>query len=338
MDTKRSRHFVAYEELGQTPNIVVDGSGNAATVITLSHWPKSGTPKALKADTSTEIVFNFLTAPRFHVAATSVSNNHFDEDGLAGIYALIEPEAATAMRDLVVGVAHAGDFATYRDRRAARVAFTISAFADPQQSPLDQAIFEMPYADQCAALYQELLPRLGEMLADTDRFRSYWETEDQVLTDSEQALRQGDVTIEELPEVDLAIVRIAEERAPQTIHRFTWASKETCHPMAVHNATRCNRVLMQQGRRYTLVYRYESWVQFMSRPPLPRVDLAPLAEALSADESGAARWIFEGVSELTPGMTLSDDQESSIAPAAFAARVTEFLAAAPPAWDPYDPE
>jgi hypothetical protein len=59
MDTKRSRHFVAYEELGQTPNIVVDGSGNAATVITLSHWPKSGTPKALKADTSTEIVFNF---------------------------------------------------------------------------------------------------------------------------------------------------------------------------------------------------------------------------------------------------------------------------------------
>ncbi len=107
--------------------------------------------------------------------------------------------------------------------------------------------------------------------------------------------------------------------------------------MAVHNATRCNRVLLQQGRRYTFVYRYESWVQFMSRPPLPRVDLAPLAEALSADEAGAARWIFEGVSELTPRMTLSDDQESSIAPAAFAARVTEFLAAAPPAWDPYDP-
>jgi hypothetical protein len=338
MEKEQPRLFVAYEELGQTPNIVVDGSGNAATVITLSHWPKSGTPQALKADTSTEIVFNYLAAPRFHVAAASVSNDHFDEDGLAGIYALIEPEAATAMRDLVVGVAHAGDFATYRDRRAARVAFTVSAFADCQQSPLDRAIFEMPYAEQCAALYQELLPRFGEMLADTDRFRRYWEMEDEVLTDSERALRQEDVTIDELPEVDLAIVRIAEKRAPQSIHRFTWASQEACHPMAVHNATRCNRILMQQGRCYAFVYRYESWVQFMTRPPPSRVDLSPLAEALSADESGATQWNFEGVSEITPRMTLSGDQESSIPPEAFAAKVAMFLATAPPAWDPYDPE
>lgn len=338
MGTKHSRQFVAYERLGQTPNIVVDGSGNAATAITLSHWPKSGTPQALKADTSAEIVFNYLAAPRYHVAAAAVSNNHFDEDGLAGLYALIEPEAAAAMRDLVVGVAHAGDFATCRNRRAAQIAFTVSAFADPRHSPLDRAIFEMPYAEQCAALYQELLPRLGEMLAHTDRFHRYWAAEDQVLTDSERALRQGDVTIEELPGIDLAIVRIAEGRAPQSNHRFTWPGEEMCHPMAVHNTTRCNRVLMQQGRRYAFVYRYESWVQFISRPPPPRVDLAPLAEALSGEESGAARWTFDGVSEITPRLTLSGAQESSIAPEAFAARVAEFLATAPPAWDPYDPK
>ena len=153
MNTERSPHFVADEELKQTPNIVVDGLGNATTVITLSHWPKSGTPHALKADTSTEIVFNYLESPRFHTAASLVSNDHFDEDGLAGIYALIEPEAASAMRDLVVGAVHAGDFATYRNRQAARVAYTISAFVGPQQSPLDRAIFKMPYADQCTALY-----------------------------------------------------------------------------------------------------------------------------------------------------------------------------------------
>jgi hypothetical protein len=277
-----------------------------------------------------------LAAPRFHVAAERVSNNHFDEDGLAGLYALIEPEAATAKEDLVVGVAHAGDFATYRDRRAARVAFTVSAFADARQSPLDQAIFKMPYAEQCAALYQELLPRFGEMLADTDRFQKYWEAEDQVLAHSEQALRQGDVTIEERPEVDLAIVHVAEARAPQRIHRFTWASEEACHPMAVHNATRCNRVLTQQGKRYSFAYRYESWVQYVSRPPPPRVDLTPLAEELSAEEPGKARWVFEGVSELTPRMTLIDAQESSIAPEIFVNKVVDFLASAPPAWDPYD--
>ena len=113
--------FVGYDELGDEPNIVVDGAGYAATLITLSHWPHSGTPKALKADTSTEIVFKYLDAPDFHVAADAVSNNHFDEDGLVGLYALIEPEAARRMRDLLNGIAHAGDFATYRDRRAARV-------------------------------------------------------------------------------------------------------------------------------------------------------------------------------------------------------------------------
>lgn len=326
MDIEHSRRFVAYEELDQTPNIVVDGAGNAATAITLSHWPKSGTPRALKADTSTEIVFNYLAAPEFHVAAAAVSNNHFDEDGLAGLYALIEPEAAIRMRELVEGVAEAGDFATYRDREAARVAFTVSAFADPPRSPLDQAIFELPYAERCAALYRELLPRLGGMLADTGRFRKYWEAEDRILTDSERALRQGDVTIEELPEVDLAIVRITEGRA-----------REIVHPMAINNATRCNRILTRQGRRYDFAYRYESWVQYISRPPPPRVDLAPLAEALSGDEPGAARWVFDGVSEITPRMTLSGAEESAIAPETFAARLAEFLATAPPAWDPYDP-
>jgi len=336
MEGTLARHFVAYDDFGEIPNIVVDGAANPATVITLSHWPKSGTPRALKADTSAEIVFNYLAAPEFHLAAAAVTNNHFDEDGLAGLYALIEPEAAMAMRDLVVDFAQAGDFAVYKDRRAARVAFTVSAFVDPQTSPLDSSLFDLPYPERCAALYSELLPRLGEMLTRTDRFRAYWEAEDAVLRQSERALAEGDVSIEERPEVDLAIVRIAEGRAPQNVHRFTAPGQAACHPMAVHNATGCKRILTQQGRRYGFAYRYESWVQFMSRPPLPRVDLAPLAEALSAEETGAACWVSEPVSDLTPGMTLSGGEQSSIPPEAFAARLADFLATAPPAWDPYD--
>ena len=38
------------------------GAALPDTVLTLSHWPKSGTPRALKADTSTGIVFNYLVA------------------------------------------------------------------------------------------------------------------------------------------------------------------------------------------------------------------------------------------------------------------------------------
>ena len=38
------------------------------------------------ADTSTANVFNYLDRPDLHVPAEVVSNNHFDEDGLVGIY------------------------------------------------------------------------------------------------------------------------------------------------------------------------------------------------------------------------------------------------------------
>ena len=44
--------FVPYHELNDsTPNIIVDGAAGPGTVLTLSHWPKSGTPEALKRDT-----------------------------------------------------------------------------------------------------------------------------------------------------------------------------------------------------------------------------------------------------------------------------------------------
>lgn len=331
------RRFVPYDELGDMPNIVVDGSGSALTAITLSHWPKSGTPQALKADTSAEIVFNYLGAPEFHVAAEAVSNNHFDEDGLIGVFTLLEPEAALEMRDLLVDAARAGDFATYRHRRAACIAFTVSAFADAGTSPLEPAVFDLPYGEKCAALYREMLPRMHEIATDTERFRRYWEDEEHVLEQSERAIRDGRVRIEELPELDLAVVTVPEGWSPHAVHRFAQSREEPCHPMAVHNATRRNCILTQQGRRYGATYRYESWVQYVTAPPRPRADLTPLAEALSAEEPGGVAWTFDGVSALTPRLALPDNRESAIPPEVFKARVIEFLAAAPPAWDPYDP-
>jgi hypothetical protein len=90
-----------------------------------------------------------------------------------------------------------------------------------------------------------------------------------------------------------------------------------------------------RGQRYEFSYRYESWVQYRSAVPRPRVDLTPFAAELSAEEPSGARWIFEGVAELSPRLHLSGAPESSIDPADFRARLLAFLASAPPAWDPY---
>ncbi len=66
--------------------------------------------------------------------------------------------------------------------------------------------------------------------------------------------------------------------------------------MAINGATERGAVLTLRGNHYELAYRYESWVQFRSRPVRPRVDLAPLAERLNAEEAeagGTARWVAD---------------------------------------------
>src|SRR5262245_16709228 len=112
-DGKARMQFVSYADAARQRNIIVDGAATDNTVLTLSHWPKSGTPAALKADTSAEIVFRYLDAPALHVTAEAVSNNHFDEDGLIGVYALVRPEEATRDRSILVDAARAGDFGVY---------------------------------------------------------------------------------------------------------------------------------------------------------------------------------------------------------------------------------
>jgi hypothetical protein len=93
-------------------------------------------------------------------------------------------------------------------------------------------------------------------------------------------------------------------------------------------------VLVVQGRRCRFHYRYESWVQYVSRRPLPRVDLAPLVARLSARERDG-RWQADGVDGITPVMQLVGAEETSIDITTLRAELERHLAAAPPAWNPY---
>jgi len=318
-------HYIPYDELGDRPNIIVDGAANPHTLITLSHWPDSDTPEVLKDDLSAQIVFRYLDRPESWVQADAVSNNHFDEDGLVGIFSLVNPDHAQRQRSLLIDVAAAGDFGTYRFREAARTTFVLSTFADPELSPLDAGIFKQPYPRLAARLYQEMLPRLPEILGDLDRWRRYGELEDAFLEEGEAKVRAGQVQIEEIPELDLAIVRLPESLSGRKVHRFTQDRRAACHPMALHNVIRSFRILLMQERNYEFQYRYESWVQYITKRPMPRVDLAPLAQQLSEMESGNGRWEFDGVDEITPKLALVDADESRIAPEEFLKRIRSFL-------------
>ncbi|MEJ7583138.1 MAG: DUF6687 family protein [Acidimicrobiales bacterium] len=328
--------YEPYERTTDVPNVVVDGSPNPSTVLTLTHWPGFAAPTGLAADLSAQMAFRYLDRGRcLHQPADVVTNNHFDQDGLVGVFVLTRPDEAVLRRDLLQDLAAAGDFATYRDRRAARLSMVVAAYVDPVRSPL--APLPAEYGESSALLYRELLGRLPELLDRPEAHRPLWAEEDGELSASEAAIARGDVVIEEHPEVDLTVVTLGDKvrDGGWAGHRFAGRRFEGVHPMALHNATDRLALLLVQGRRYRFTYRYETWVQYRSRPTRPRVDLTALATRLTSEESGTTIWRADPVQDLTPQLGTVDGAESSLAPSRVVAHVTAHLRDAPPTWDPY---
>lgn len=300
--------YVSYDELGGRPSIIVDGYGSDGTVMVLSHWPGSGSPADLAGDLSTQIAFNYLDTPALHVEADAVSNNHFDEDGLCGIHAILHPNDAQARRDQLIDVASAGDFGVWKDRASARIAMALTAYADESRSPLP--IAGLPYPQQTAELYRRLLPMLAAMLDDPETCRDLWAEEDARLQRSLDAIAGEVLTITEIPEIDLAIVRGAASLPDGLVHE-----------MAVHNATSMLRVLTVDGAARSLRYRYETWVLLQSRPVAPRLPLEPLAQRLT--EIDEVPWTADDVDDLLP--SARPEADSALTPATLEVEVIDYL-------------
>ena len=324
--------FAPYDQLAGRPNVIVDGSATEGTVLCLSHWPGTPTPPEFQADLSAQMAFRYLRRFDRHAGATLVSNNQFDQDGLVSVFALTDPAAALEHEDLLIDVAAAGDFGTYRIRDAARASMAISAYADPARSPVADALATVD--DPTGLLYTELLPRLVELGTEPARFESLWADEDAVLTASERCLAE-EVTVDEVPELDLAVFDVPADAPDAGGHRFGDKWSAGLHPMALNNATERLTLLVTRGRRHEVVCRYEGWIQLRSRPLRQRVDLGPLAVRLTELESGGATWTAAGPGSLLAGLSVDGDTESSIDPARVRSLVEAHLATAPPAWDPY---
>jgi hypothetical protein len=327
--------FVPYHALDGAANVIVDGSATDGTVLTLSHWPGSPTPVDVRDDLSAQIAFRALDHRAYFDGVDAVSNNHFDQDGVASIYALTQPGPALARRELVIDVARAGDFGTFRSRDAARIAFALAAFEDEDRSPLYAGQLDGSYPIICGHLYDAVLPRFTEMLDHPDRSRALWEEEDAHLGESLDAIADGVVRIEERPDIDLAIAIVPDDWAERVATRFTQARHAALHPMALNQSTERMQVLVVQGHRYRFESRYESWVMFMSHAVRPRPDMRDLVPVLDAAETGEATWRADRPGALTPILSLASDADSSLSLPQFRAILDPFLATAPPAWDPF---
>ncbi|MGH9101449.1 MAG: DUF6687 family protein [Acidimicrobiales bacterium] len=324
------------------PHILVDSGAVAGTVLSLSHWPASPTPAGLRRDTSAEIAIAYLgealrdgSGPAAWPAPL-VATDHLDQDGLAAAWALTQPEGALDRAPKLVALAEAGDFAVVSDRDAARASFALATLADPGRSPLGAQTWQADPCRRQSALGAELLARVGELLDDPVSSRHLWAEEDESLERGLAEIGSGRVVVEEVPDLDLAVVRVPQ--GPRLLAtRFLDPVPSSCHPAAIHARTAASRLLVDDGGSFRLVLRYEGWVRTVRRRPKPRVDLSGLAEQLSAAEPGGTGWTFSGVSALVPVLEPEGGVHSELAFAGVRAATEHWLAAAPPAWGPEGP-
>lgn len=326
--------YVPYHRLGDRPNIIVDGRAMRSTRLTLSHWPGNDTPEPLKDDLSAQIVFRYLEEPAAYVNTDeieAVSNNHFDEDGLVGLYSILHPEEAQELKDSLIGIASTGDFGVCHDRDAIRSAFIISAWTDPATSPLKSSLFLKPYAEITAILYEELIPRLSKIVTKVDYLEKYWKKPDKELDEAERAIKQGDIELEEHQELDLLIAKTGGNKTCKTSYEkregegaIRLDSGSSPHQIALHNASNCSRVLIMNDSDYDFYYRYESWVEFRSKSIPPRVDLADAAALLNRYEKDAAVWEADSIDEIVPHLRLKGGK-SKISQADMRTYLIDFL-------------
>lgn len=297
-------------------------AGRRAPQLVLGTEPGVVLPPALRADTMATLVLRLLRSPDHRSlldGIEAVTTDTFSGDRLLALWALCAPEEALARAEAIDDAARAAEFGVVRSEQAAQIACFFRAY--PDEAGVQDA----------ALLYSALLPQVARLVDRPRDFDLYWIGEYSDVIQSENLLRSGAVQIEDEPELDLTVLT-----TPLRLHdltRFTAASQ-------------FRLLTVRSENTYTLEYRRESWVQFQSRRPLPRVDLRPLAARLNLFERTPGVWRAEPVTEPTPRLFLDAGAgrpaPSSIDATTVIAEVKDYLrtAARRPElhWSPFGPE
>ena len=321
--------------LAATPHVVVDGASDEASVLCLSHWPASPTPRRLWRDLSAEIALEYLNRPRYwRHGAVAVTNDHLDEDGLCALFALVEPSAAERTAPLLVDVARAGDFAVAPSDAARSIVLALHALFDPERSVLapGASLDERDPMAWAAHCYAEGLARLPELLEHPDRFASWGAEESGVVARDEEFLDRH-CDLREDAELDLAVFVSSSEPDHEPV-ALGHSLELPLHPLALHHRTSRARILLALGSRVCYYDRYETWVRYMSERHALRRDLAPLAEELSADEPGGISWTADAPGALVPVLRPTGGH-SGLGHRELEAKLRDYLRRAPASWNPY---
>lgn len=269
--------FYFYEEaMKDVAKVSVDGI--VPNSFHLSHWKGNQTPVPLKADTATEIALRYLRHPdqkTFFPQVGIITNNHFDTDGLLSVWALLNPRKAEPMAGRLISAAEAGDFSTFSSEEGVQIHLLIEALCHSNKSPVNETI-NAYIGPREAACYKGLLTLIPDLFRKRDTYRSFWRAPFEKILQSMALFEKGIVGVEEYEEEELSVVIDEFRPARQAIDRH-------CQE---------NLILVIEDREkkgggfgYELDYRYYAWADTVTRPPIKKIEMQSLAEALNRQEN-----------------------------------------------------
>lgn len=325
--------YVPYSALDGIPNIIVDGAAHKDTELVLSHWANSGMRSEWLRDTSSEIVLDYLQHQSIPKHIQAVSNNHYDQDGLVSIFSITEPQLAQMHRELLIDIAEAGDFGRYKEEKAVKITMTIANMIKPEAEYFDSSVFSKPYQEMTAIFYQETLKLFPKMLENIDAFRSLWEEEFAFLSHSVALVRENKVLIEEDVENDIVVVTIPIDLENRYSQQHNGTHFGGVHEFAIHNASRRARVFYIHGQKVQFKYRYETWVKLRNNIHPLRINLSPLADKLTQQDS--VNWIYDGSENIVPLLHIGEDKATSLSTHEILTMIKNELQSGETDWNPY---
>lgn len=247
----------------------------------LSHWPGNRTPLRYRHDLSTGMALRLAECPQraeFVEGITTVSNNHYDTDGVLSAFACLEPERALEYRDAMLDAASAGDFLEVPSEAALRIDAIVTELTRHPESPIRKETEGLPSARRYAAAYAWILPKVPELLRSQGRFEMLWHGTVENFGRTLESFSRGHATLQKLPQ-GIAVIESADDLAMTAVMTL---------------ARPCPRVLVARHVSGGILFRFlhstRSWFDQVT-PCAARFELGPVAHALqTAESSRAGAW------------------------------------------------
>jgi hypothetical protein len=244
---------------GLDPERCISVDGGAPGRLHISHWPGNRTPERFRHVLSTGGCLRLAGAEdraELLRGLEFVTNNHWDTDGVCSVFACLQPELALRYAPLLLDAASAGDYDRFATPEGLKLELTLTALTRHPDSPVHSKRFE-DELERRQAQYDYALDALPGLLEDQDAHLAWIEPELRQIYADLRALREDDIAVEALPELELAILE----------------AEQSVHPKAIQTGIGADRVLELQttsvGVSATLRLSTRSWFDRTDRVPRP---------------------------------------------------------------------